>query len=114
APKRAGVRTTTAAKRTATKAPARKPSPAAKAASGSPAAPKATAVVRRAKPVARKAPALSRVRRTISDDDIVPTPPSTLDLDRTASAVRSGRRELRDRFAEHTETGPALTGGDVD
>jgi hypothetical protein len=51
----------------------------------------------------------------INDDDIVQsTPPSSLDLDRTASSARSGRRTLLDRYAEHTETGPALTGGDVD
>ncbi len=42
------------------------------------------------------------------------TPPSSLDLDRTASAVRTGRRVLKDRFEEHTETSPALTAGDVD
>lgn len=64
----------------------------------------------------RKAPALNRERRVVRDDeDIVQsTPPSSLDLDRSASAVRSGRRNLRDRFNEHTETSPALTGGDVD
>jgi hypothetical protein len=62
----------------------------------------------------RTAPGLNRERRTIRDDDIVPTPPSTLDFDRSASAARSGRRELRERYDEHTETGPALTGGDVD
>jgi uncharacterized protein DUF6335 len=62
----------------------------------------------------RKAPALERARRTVMDDDIVQTPPSSLDLDRSASAIRTGRRELRDRFAQHTETSPALTGGDVD
>ena len=62
----------------------------------------------------RSAPSLNRERRTISDDDLVPTPPSTLDFDRSASAARSGRRELRERYDEHTETGPALTGGDVD
>ena len=63
----------------------------------------------------RKAPGLDRERRVINDDDIVQsTPPSSLDLDRTASAARSGRRTLVDRYAEHTETGPALTGGDVD
>jgi hypothetical protein len=45
---------------------------------------------------------------------VVPSPPSSLDLDRTASAVRSGRRELLERFEEHTETSPAMTGGDVD
>ena len=64
--------------------------------------------------VTRKAPALDRARRTVQDDDIVPTPPSSLDLDRTASAARSGRRELSRRLDEHTETGPALTAGDVD
>ena len=42
------------------------------------------------------------------------SPPSSLNLDRRASAVRSGRRELRERFDEHTETGPAMTGGDLD
>ena len=62
----------------------------------------------------RKPPGLDRERRTIQDDDIVPTPPSSLDLDRTASAVRTGRRELRERLDKHTETGPALTAGDVD
>jgi hypothetical protein len=62
----------------------------------------------------RTAPGLNRERRTIGDDDIVQTPPSSLDFDRSASAARSGRRELRERFDEHTETSPALTGGDVD
>lgn len=67
----------------------------------------------------RKSPALDRPRRVVTDDndqeDIVQsTPPSSLDLDRSASAVRTGRRSLRDRFSEHTETSPALTGGDVD
>ena len=79
-------------------------------------------VARRAAPVAKKkeavpvrtAPGLNRQRRTIADDDIVQTPPSTLDFDRSASAVRSGRRELLERYEEHTETGPDITGGDVD
>lgn len=64
--------------------------------------------------VARKAPALDRERRTVREDDIVPTPPSSLDMDRSASAARSGRRELHERFKEHTETSPAITGGDID
>ena len=72
------------------------------------------AAVKKTPVVARKAPALERSRRTISDDDMVPMPPSTLDLDRSASSARSGRRGLRDRFDQHTETSPALTGGDVD
>ena len=35
-------------------------------------------------------------------------------MDRSASAVRTGRAELAERLHEHTSTGPALTGGDVD
>jgi hypothetical protein len=64
--------------------------------------------------VARKAPGLDRPRRTVGDEDIVPTPPSSLDLDRSASAVRTGRREMKERSDKITQTGPALTGGDVD
>lgn len=72
---------------------------------------------RRAAPpkrVVRTAPGLDRERRRISDDEFVPTPPSSLDMDRSASAARSGRRELREKYDEHTETGPAMTGGDID
>ena len=58
---------------------------------------------------------LDRERRVIRDDDIVsPTPPSSLSLDRSASAARTGRQELRERYDKHNETSPALTGGDVD
>jgi hypothetical protein len=92
------------------------------------AAPILKKVARRAAPVARKAapkprvekvpprsaPGLNRERRTIRDDDIVQTPPSSLDFDRSASAARSGRRGLREKYDEHTETSPALTGGDID
>lgn len=63
---------------------------------------------------ARKVPALNRERRVIRDDDVVPSPPSSLDLDRSASAARTGRRELHEKFAQHTETSPAITGGDID
>ena len=64
----------------------------------------------------RKPPSLDRERRIVRDEDdiIQQTPPSSLDLDRSASAVRTGRRVLKERFEEHTETSPALTGGDVD
>jgi hypothetical protein len=44
----------------------------------------------------------------------VQTPPSSLDFDRDASAARTGRQELQERLHEHTETGPAMTGGDID
>jgi hypothetical protein len=59
-------------------------------------------------------PALNRERRVVRDDDIVPTPPSSLDLDRSASSARTGRRELVEKFHQHTETSPAITGGDID
>lgn len=58
---------------------------------------------------------LGRERRRVQGDEVVsPMPPSSLGLDRTASAARSGRQELRERYDNHTETSPALTGGDVD
>jgi hypothetical protein len=63
---------------------------------------------------ARKTPALNRPRRTVGDDDLVPTPPSSLDMPRSASAARTGRREMKERRDELTQTGPAMTGGDVD
>jgi hypothetical protein len=98
---------TTARKTTARKAPARAAAPATKRAPRTAAAPKDV--------VARKVPALDRARRRVEDDDIVlNTPPSSLNMDRSASSARSGRKELRERFDEHTETSPALTGGDVD
>jgi hypothetical protein len=50
----------------------------------------------------------------LGDDIVLATPPSSLDLDRTASAARTGRRQMRERLAEHHETSPALTAGDVD
>jgi uncharacterized protein DUF6335 len=61
-----------------------------------------------------RAPTLDRDRRRATEPDLVPTPPSSLDLDRTASAARSGRAELAHKIHEHTSTGPALTAGDVD
>lgn len=45
---------------------------------------------------------------------MVPSPPSSLNMDRSASAARSGRAELNQKLHRHTSTGPVLTGGDVD
>jgi len=99
------------------KPPARKPRTArAAAAIRKAAAPPtgASASARRTIP-ARKAPALNRPRRTVGDEDLVmTTPPSSLDLDRSASAVRTGRREMLERRDELTQTGPAMTAGDLD
>jgi len=109
-------RKATARKATARKATARKAT-ARKATARKVTAPKAVArkaAPRNAPAAARKVPALNRERRIVRDEDIVPTPPSSLDLDRSASAARSGRRELSEKFHEHTETSPAITGGDID
>jgi hypothetical protein len=57
-------------------------------------------------------PALDRPRRIL--EEAVPTPPSTLDFDRSASAIRTGHAEIAERLAEHHESSPALTGGDLD
>ena len=64
--------------------------------------------------VPRRVPALDRERRVVRDDDVLPSTPSSLDLDRSASSARSGRRELVEKLHQHTESSPALTGGDVD
>src|SRR5207244_13515193 len=55
---------------------------------------------------------LNRERRTL--EETVPTPPSSLDMDRHGSAARTGRAELADSLHEHPGMTPALTGGDVD
>jgi hypothetical protein len=111
-----------ARKAPARKPPARKPQ-ARKPQARKPQVRKAPSATPRSAPAARTnvdkmpvrtAPSLNRARRTVADEDAIPTPPSSLDLDRSASAVRTGRREMRERIQEHTETSPAMTGGDVD
>jgi hypothetical protein len=47
-------------------------------------------------------------------EETVPTPPSSLNLDRHPSAARSGRAEIIEHIHQHTETSPAMTAGDVD
>lgn len=61
-------------------------------------------------------PSLDRERRQLREleEEVVESPPSSLDRDRSASAARSGRRHMQDELSEHTESSPALTGGDVD
>jgi hypothetical protein len=63
---------------------------------------------------ARRPPNLDRERRTVAETDGVRTPPSSLNMDRSPSAARSGRSELAQKLREHTSTGPAMTAGDVD
>src|SRR5262245_2481692 len=69
----------------------------------------------KASKAARPAPAaLQRERRRLTDAEVVPTPPSTLDFDRKASRAASGRAAIDQHRRAHTETGPDLTAGDID
>lgn len=63
----------------------------------------------------RHAPGLDRQRKRLRElEETIAEPPSSLNMDRTASAARSGRRHMQDEIHEHTESSPAMTGGDVD
>jgi hypothetical protein len=63
----------------------------------------------------RQAPGLERERKRLREvEETVPSPPSSLNMDRHGSAARSGRAAIRQAKREHTETSPAMTGGDVD
>jgi hypothetical protein len=63
----------------------------------------------------RRAPGLERERKRLREvEETVQTPPSSLNLDRHSSAARSGRSALSRAKHDHTETSPAMTGGDVD
>jgi len=63
----------------------------------------------------RRVPALERERRQLRElEESVPQSPSSLNMDRHGSAARSGRAALLHARRNHTETDPALTGGDVD
>ena len=58
-------------------------------------------------------------RRQIERDRLeieatLPTPPSTLDLDRQPSAARTGRAEMEEAFRDHNAASPGITAGDVD
>jgi hypothetical protein len=61
--------------------------------------------------LAGKTPRLDRVRRTL--DETVQTPPSSLDMDRRGSSVRTGRAEMAQNRENLGDMG-ALTRGDVD
>lgn len=79
--------------------------------------------VRNPKRTARRSPAklvsirssparLARERRTLQD--LVPTPPSSLDMDRHGSAARTGRAEMAQARANHASMTPDISAGDVD
>jgi len=62
-------------------------------------------------PAAGKKPNLDRPRKTVADIHGIP---SSLDMNRSASAAKSGRAEMRDKLSKTTGAGTALTAGDVD
>jgi hypothetical protein len=66
---------------------------------------------RKAAAIARKAPQLDRDRRTLND--VVPTPPSSLDMDRHGSAARTGRAEIEQSRRQHGKMA-SVTSGDPD
>lgn len=94
------------------KASARKKAPATKKA----AAKKPTA----RKPTPKKAAKASRGRVSSIDsrrrelEEMVPSPPSSLNMNRRGSAVRTGRDEMAEHRADHATMTPSITGGDVD
>ena len=59
-----------------------------------------------------KAARLDRVRKTL--DETVPTPPSSLDMTRRGTAVRTGRAEVAQSLRDHKGMSPTITGGDLD
>jgi hypothetical protein len=58
-----------------------------------------------------KKPNLDRPRKTVADIRGIP---SSLDMNRSPSAAKSGRAELKDKLAKSTSGGAAITAGDVD
>ena len=113
------------ARRVTARKPARRPAARgkAKAKVAKRAAPKRTArpakrpVKRPAKPAAAGAPrvpapkTLARERRRLPDAERLDS--NRMDS-KLVSSVRAGRNDLRHRLAEHTESDPSLTAGDVD
>ena len=84
------------------------PKPAAKAVTTRRAAPKPTT----SRAVARKPQGRGGTR--VKAAPVRQPIPSSLALQQGSSAARSGREELLDHIQEHTETGPAITAGDLD
>lgn len=122
-----GRATKRSAKKVAARRGAARPASSRRTASAKPVSRKKAAIGarRRAKPLGprpakapgarAKAPRLNRARRQLEEvEALVQTPPSSLDMDRHASAARTGRAELEESLQEHGDITPALTGGDVD
>jgi hypothetical protein len=92
----------------AAKPAARKP---VKPASAKATAGKKAAPAKKAAAGAGKKPNLDRPRKTVADIHGIP---SSLDMNRSPSAAKSGRAEMQDKLAKSTSGGAAITAGDVD
>jgi hypothetical protein len=62
--------------------------------------------------MARKSPRLDRDRRIL--EDTVPTPPSSLNMDRHGSAARTGRAEIEETRQNLAGMSSDIAGGDMD
>jgi len=47
-------------------------------------------------------------------EETIPSPPSSLNMNRRGSAARTGRDEMAEERADHANMTPSITGGDVD
>ena len=61
-----------------------------------------------------KVPRLNRARRTLKEETILATPPSSLNMNRRGTAARSGRADLDQSRRAHRSMTPEIAGGDVD
>ena len=59
----------------------------------------------------KKKPNLDRPRKTVADVHGIP---SSLDMNRSPSAAKSGRADMKDKLSRSTSGGAAITAGDVD
>jgi hypothetical protein len=59
-------------------------------------------------------PRLDRERRTLDETETGLTPPSSLNMNRRSSAVRTGRAEMAETLRNHHGMSPDIAGGDVD
>ena len=101
----------TAAKKVAKKAKKKAAKPAARKAVKKAAPARKAAPAKKAQAGAGKKPNLDRPRKTVADIHGIP---SSLDMDRSPSAAKSGRAEMKDKLAKNTSGGAAITAGDVD
>jgi hypothetical protein len=106
APKKKASKRSASAKAPARQARKASPKKAAPKKAAKKAAPKKAAAA-----VIAKKPNLDRPRKTVADIRGIP---SSLDMDRSPSAAKSGRAELKDKLAKSTSGGAAITAGDVD